>query len=230
MNLPAIRNQSLFQRLGKLVLARCQRLYYRLAESAVGSHKRDFLVSEVEEARASLEDTRDQFQTALDKFTALIRFDGGNLTAFYRELKREFDRCEQKAEKVKSHISTIEDLAQALFDEWEWELEQYKSRTLRNKSRQKLKLTQHHCRQLIQAMHKAESKIDPVLDAFRDQVLFLKHNLNAQAVAALQHELNVVSADIAAMIAVMEHSIRQADQFMQALAPASLPSPNRDGS
>ncbi len=225
MNLPVRRQRGLLQRFGKIILARCQRLYYRLAESAVGSHKRDFLVSQVEEARNSLEDTRDQFQSALDKFTSLIQFDGGNLAAFYRELKREFDRCEQQTEKVRSHISTIENLAQALFDEWELELEQYKNRTLRNKSRQKLRLTQHHCRQLIGAMHKAESKIDPVLDTFRDQVLFLKHNLNAQAVAALQHELIVVSADIAAMIAVMEHSIRQADQFMQTLAPSSLPSP-----
>lgn len=225
MSLPAKRPKSLLERLGKMLLSRCHRFYYRLAESTVGSHKRDFLVCQVEEARNSLEDTRDQFQSALDKFTALIQFDGGNLAAFYRELKREFDRCEQQADRVRSYILTIENLAQALFDEWELELEQYKNRTLRNKSRQKLKLTQHHCRQLIGAMHKAESKIDPVLDAFRDQVLFLKHNLNAQAVAALQHEWVIVSADIAAMIAVMEHSIRQADQFVQALSPASLPSP-----
>lgn len=223
MNLPVRRQNSLIQRLGRMLFLRCQRLYFRLAESAVGSHKRDFLVCQVEEARTSLEDTRDQFQNALDKFSALIQFDGGNLVAFYRELKREFDRCEQKAETVKSHILTIENLAQALFDEWEWELEQYKNRTLRNKSRQKLKLTQHHCRQLIGAMHKAESKIDPVLDTFRDQVLFLKHNLNAQAIAALQHELISVSTDIAAMITVMEHSIRQADQFMQTLSPKPLP-------
>jgi chromosome segregation ATPase len=224
MHFPAKPQTSLLQRLGKIVLARCQRLYYRLAESA-GSHKRDFLVSQVEEARNSLKETKDQFQNTLDKFAALVRFDGGNLAAFYRELKHEFDRCEQKALRVRAHISNIEALAQALFDEWEWELEQYKNRTLRSKSRQKLRVTQHHYRQLIGAMRKAESKIDPVLDTFRDQVLFLKHNLNAQAIAALQHELIVVRADIAAMIAVMEHSIRQADQFMQTLAPSALPSP-----
>ncbi len=221
MNLPAKRQTILLQRLGKTILARWQRLYYRLAESAVGSHKRDFLIIKVEEARSGLEDTKDQFQSALEKFTALIHFDG-NLAAFYRELKREFDRCEQKAEAVRNHINTIENLAQALFEEWEWELEQYRNRTLRNKSRQKLRQTQHHCRQLIAAMHKAESKIDPVLDTFRDQVLFLKHNLNAQAVAALQNELVVVSADIAAMIKMMEHSIHQADQFIQTLAPPPL--------
>jgi hypothetical protein len=32
-------------------------------------------------------------------------------------------------------------------------------------------------------MLKAEQKIQPVLGAFRDQVLFLKHNLNANAIA-----------------------------------------------
>jgi hypothetical protein len=44
-------------------------------------------------------------------------------------------------------------------------------------------------------MRKAEKQINPVLGAFRDQVLFLKHNLNANAIAALQQEFSVISLD-----------------------------------
>ncbi|XSG86530.1 MAG: DUF2959 domain-containing protein [Methylohalobius sp. ZOD2] len=220
MNLPVKRRHprnGLVQRLGKLIVGRFHRVYYQLAESVAGSHKRDFLVTRVEDARDGLEATKDQFQTALDKFTDLVQVEEGNIAVFYKELKREFDHCEQKAQSVHNHIDTIENLALALFDEWELELEQYTNRTLRGKSRQKLKLTQRHYKQLIRAMRKAESRIDPVLNAFRDQVLYLKHNLNAQAIAALQHELISVSVDIASMIQVMERSIQQADQFMHTL-------------
>lgn len=215
---------SLSQWLGKWLSGRIKRYYYRLVESTAGSHKRDLLVTRVEIARDSLEQTRDQFQSALEKFSSLVHHEGGDLLLFYKDLKREFNRSEQKAQAVRNHIDTIEDLATALFQEWEQELEHYSNRTLRGKSRQKMKLTQRHYKSLISAMRKAESKIDPVLNAFRDQVLYLKHNLNAQAIAALQHELTHVSMDIATMIEVMDHSILQAKQFMNTLEePPALP-------
>ena len=226
MKLPVKHTQrmDLSRRLGRFLLGRCRHVYYRLAESTTGTHKREFLVARVEDARTGLEDTKEQFQTALERFGALVEFDGGNLGTLYRALKREFDRSDQMAQAVHSHIDTIEELAHALFTEWELELDLYTNRTLRSRSRQKLKLTQRHYQHLIKAMRKAESRIDPVLNAFRDQVLFLKHNLNAQAIAALQHELVTVSNDIAAMIKVMEHSILQADQFIRTLEePRALP-------
>jgi len=220
---PAFR-MGISRRLGRFLVGRCRNVYYRLAESTTGAHKRDFLVTRVEDARSGLEDTKEQFQSALEQFGALVEFDGGNLGSLYHALKREFDRSERLANAVHTHIDTIEELAQALFVEWEMELDLYTNRSLRAKSRQKLKLTQRHYQNLIKAMRKAESRIDPVLGAFRDQVLLLKHNLNAQAIAALQHELVSVSNDIAAMIQVMEHSILQADQFIRTLEePRALP-------
>ena len=66
-------------------------------------------------------------------------------------------------------------------------------------------------------MKRAESKIDPVLSVFKDQVLFLKHNLNAQAIASLQGELDTVEADVSALILAMEQSIDEADAFIRTL-------------
>ncbi len=68
---------------------------------------------------------------------------------------------------------------------------------------------------MIRAMRRAESKMDPVLSAFNDQVLFLKHNLNAKAVASLKGELASVETDIAALIREMESSIAEANEFIK---------------
>lgn len=44
-------------------------------------------------------------------------------------------------------------------------------------------------------MHDAEDRMEPVLQAFEDQVLYLKHNLNAQAIGALENELATIRQD-----------------------------------
>ena len=49
-------------------------------------------------------------------------------------------------------------------------------------------------------------------------MLFLKHNLNAQAIASLQSELVSVEADVASLIKEMETSIAEADVFIQSIA------------
>ena len=75
-------------------------------------------------------------------------------------------------------------------------------------------------------MRRAESKIFPVLSAFKDQVLFLKHNLNAQAIAATEHEFIEISIDLSQLIQVMEQTILEANQFVSSLIdPRALPSP-----
>ena len=64
-------------------------------------------------------------------------------------------------------------------------------------------------------MQKAESKIQPVLAAFKDQVLYLKHNLNARAIAALQHEFIEISIDISQLIQAMEQTIAEASRLFR---------------
>ena len=66
-------------------------------------------------------------------------------------------------------------------------------------------------------MQRAEAKIQPVLAAFKDQVLYLKHNLNAQAIAALRHEFIEIGIDISQLIHAMEQTIAEASQFVSVL-------------
>ena len=49
-------------------------------------------------------------------------------------------------------------------------------------------------------------------------MLFLKHNLNAQAIAYLRNEFASIENDIASLIRDMEASIAKADAFISELA------------
>lgn len=199
--------------------------YYQGRESLLGHHKRDIVVAHVEHACESLQDSRDQFEDALDKFKTLLAMPELSLQYRYQQLKRQYDFCRVKTDAVSHRIKAIEAVSNALFNEWEAELQLYSNRSLRSRSRQQLDKSRRQYSRLIKALKKAEAGIYPVLGAFQDQVLFLKHNLNAQAIAALQHEFVDISIDISKLILIMEKTIAEASQFVAVLAEQkALPS------
>ncbi|MGB1907721.1 MAG: DUF2959 family protein, partial [Spongiibacter sp.] len=81
----------------------------------------------------------------------------------------------------------------------------------------KLKATQRQYRGLLSAMQRSEKSVEPVLAALRDNVLYLKHNLNASAIGALKGELNTIDRDVQKLISAMESSIKESDEFIRQL-------------
>lgn len=186
----------------------------------LGYHKRNLLVSSVEEARDSQEQAKEQFQSALEKFTEIVNFQGGELEQKYNKLKADYKASESKVKAVHNRINDVENVAEALFDEWKSELDQYSNDTLRRSSAHQLAQTRQRYTKLMAAMKRAESKFDPILATFKDQVLFLKHNLNSQAIASLDNELTSVKVDIADLVKEIEASISEADSFIKAMNSA----------
>ncbi len=201
--------------LGLLVclLAACSSVYYSGLEK-IGIPKRDVLVYRVEKARDTQEETKQQFKSALAQFTAVTRFDGGNLEKLYSKLNGEYEASVNMANEVKERIADIEGVSVALFKEWETEITQYNNLALRQRSQDKLTATRSHYRQLITAMKNAEARIQPVLSVFKDQVMYLKHNLNAQAITSLKSELGNLQSDVSTLIVSMENSINEANIFL----------------
>ncbi|WP_430230859.1 DUF2959 domain-containing protein [Nitrosomonas communis] len=197
-------------------LSACSTLYYSGLEK-IGIPKRDVLVHRVENARDTQEETKEQFKSALEQFTAVTNFKGGDLEAVYKKLNSEYEASVAKANEVSDRIAAIEDVSQALFDEWEQEITQYSNASLKRSSQQKLVATQAHYQQLITTMKNAESKLQPVLTVFNDQVMYLKHNLNAQAIASLKGELGTLQSDVSSLISSMEKSINEANAFIKTM-------------
>ncbi|PTN12308.1 DUF2959 domain-containing protein [Nitrosomonas aestuarii] len=199
-----------------LTLGACSTMYYEGLEK-IGIPKRDVMVHRVEKARDTQEETKEQFKSALAQFTAATNFRGGDLEAIYTKLNDEYEASVSKAEEVRSRIEDIEDVSEALFAEWEQEITQYSNPSMKRSSQNKLNTTKSHYRQLIASMKSAEAKIEPILSVFRDQVMFLKHNLNAQAITSLKSELGNIESDVSALISSMEKSIDEANAFINTM-------------
>ena len=191
----------------------CSKAYYDAMEK-VGIHKRDILVDRVEDARDAQSEAQEQFKSALEQFGTVVRIENTDLKKAYDKLNAEYEDSEGAAKKVSQQIDKVESVADALFEEWEDELKLYKSADLRRASQRKLQSTKTRYREMLASMHRAEKSMAPVLRTFRDNVLFLKHNLNAQAIGSLRSEFSTLKGEIDGLIKDMNEAIETSNKFI----------------
>ncbi|MEZ5596036.1 MAG: DUF2959 domain-containing protein [Pseudomonadales bacterium] len=199
-----------------LLLGACESAYYGAWEK-VGVYKRDILRDRVEEAMASQEDAKEEFRTTLERFEAVAGKQDGALKSAYEDLQSAYDDADARASDVSSRIAAVEDVSGDLFDEWSREIGEISNPKLRASSNRQLQSSKKAYAGLLKAMRQAEARMQPVLTAFKDQVLFLKHNLNAQAIASLRGELSGIENDVARLIADMEEAIGRSQAFLKEL-------------
>lgn len=197
-------------------LSGCQSAYYAAMEKA-GYAKRDLLASRVKSASAAQEEAKQEIVSALEQFSRTVNFLGGELESQYRKLDGQLKDSEEAAARVGKRIADVQEVADALFREWRQELSQYSSADLRRRSEQQLGATQQRYGQMLAAMRQAESRMEPALRPLRDQVLFMKHNLNARAVGALKGEVARVDAEVNRLVADINRAVAEASRFVRSL-------------
>ena len=178
----------------------CQSAYYSAMEK-VGVHKRDIMLDRVESAQSAQQDAQQQFTSALEQLSQLISYDGSDLATQYELINEQYEASESSAKEVASRIAAIERVADALFNEWDEEIQQYSSNNLKQQSQ------------------RAKDRMAPVLSALKDNSLYLKHNLNAQAIGALQGEYKTIKRDVESLVVEMNKAIAQSQQFIDLLQP-----------
>ena len=198
-----------------LVLALgCRSVYYSTWEK-FGKYKRDLLQSKVRQVRDNQKETTEQLKDALTRLQQIYGFKGGELEKMYRRLQGDYEDSSAKAEVLRKRIGEMDQIANDLFKEWEKEAASITTPSLRDQSRDQLRETRRQYQELYGSTTKAERSIEPVLTKFHDYVLFFKHNLNAQAIGALQGEASKIQIDISRLIEDMNESIKQAEKFMK---------------
>ncbi|MGB5324653.1 MAG: DUF2959 domain-containing protein [Pseudomonadales bacterium] len=197
-------------------LVGCESVYYNAWEK-LGVEKRDILVDRVEDARDSQVEAQEQFSSALEQFSSLVNFDGGNLEKAYNRLDAEYQESAAAAKDVSERIDSIESVAEALFREWEAEIEQYTNSRFRSDSQQQLNDTKTRYAELERSLRNAERSMAPVLATMKDNVLYLKHNLNARAIGALRGEYLNIKRDIDNLLVDMNTAIQRSNQFIASL-------------
>lgn len=197
--------------------ATTRKAYYNTWEK-FGYAKRERLVDNVKAARQEQVEAKKEFANALEQFKSVVNFKGGDLEGVYNKLNKEYQRCEGQAGEVRGKIQSVKNVSKALFTEWEGEVAEIKDDpSLQRQSRDLLDRTRGNYKEMIDRMDTAAASMDPVLTKFKNRVLFLKANLNAQAVASLKGTELELGGDIDKLIREMQASIDEADQFIDGI-------------
>lgn len=205
--------------LGGLSATACNRIYYASMEK-LGKEKRDILVKRIVDGKKDNEEAREQIKTTLEAFRELTGFDGGDLERVYNKLDGEYKAAKGRADDVSKQIKSIDQVANDLFKEWGAEINEMGDVGLKTRSKALLRDAQVRHQHYMTAMHTTERKMQPVIRAFHDQVLFLKHNLNARAINSLKSTLTRLDRDVELLVSDIERSMQESDEFVKTLRAA----------
>ena len=200
-----------------VLLASCTTVKYNALEK-VGIHKRDILVDNVEDTRDAQQDAQEEFKDALERFGSIVTIEDTDLKKAYNQLSDEYEDSKDAAEEVSEQIEDVETVAEDLFEEWRKENEGYSDAVLRRDSENKLRDTEARYKEMLKSMKEAEASMQPVLSSLYDNVLYLKHNLNAQAVGSLRTTFNELEGDIDILVERMNQSIARSNEFINQMS------------
>jgi len=199
-----------------LLLSGCQSLYYA-AYDKIGIEKRHLLRRQVEKVQEEQTAAAEEFKDVLTRIKDLTGYDGGKLESVYRKLEGDYQDCAGRADGIRERIKTVNRIGDDMFREWQSEIGQISNASLRSQSEAALRDSQRRFAALQQAMERSESRLEPALTKVRDYVLVLKHNLNAQAVGALQGEVGSIEQDVGRLLEDMNRCIEEAQSFLSEL-------------
>ncbi|MBL4670920.1 MAG: DUF2959 domain-containing protein [Arenicella sp.] len=202
-----------------LTLSACgtvQKIQYSALEKA-GIHKRDILVDRIEKTSKTQEETKKQFQSAYEELVSLVNIDGGGLEKKYKRMVKAVNASEEQAQELDDRIKSVNEVAGAIFEEWQQELKEYQSASLRRTSEANLNSTKQRYAVIYSKMQTSQQRVEPVLKVLQDNTLYLKHNLNARAVNSLSTEVLVIEDKVAILIQQMEASINESKNFIDAM-------------
>jgi hypothetical protein len=200
-----------------LLLAGCKSTYYKTMRT-LGKEKRDILVQRIKDAKKDQDQTKQKLQTTMESFQALTGFQGGSLEKSYKRLNSDYESASSQADKLHDKIQSIDQVSNDLFKEWQGEISAMDNGKLKSQDTVMLRNAKTRQGTYMRAMRRTEDQITPVLKAFHDQVLFLKHNLNSRAIGSLKNTSTGLQSDVADLIQSIDASSQEADKLISSLA------------
>ncbi len=200
-----------------LLFAGCKSTYYK-AMRTLGKEKRDILVARIKDAKKDQDQTKQKLQTTMESFQALTGFKGGSLEKSYNRLNSDYESASSQADKLHDKVQSIDQVSNDLFKEWQSEINAMDNGKLKSQDTVMLRNAKARQATYMRAMRRTEDQITPVLKAFHDQVLFLKHNLNARAIGSLKNTSAGLQNDVADLVQSIDASSQEADKLISSLA------------
>lgn len=202
--------------LSLLLTSSCSTVYYNFWET-LGKEKRDLLKSKLNDVNNAQEDVEEQYVDNLERIRKEYNFNEGELEKTYDKITDDYEDTNEKQKELSERINKANNIATDLFEEWKNEAYQLQNKNYKRKSLQKLAITKKKYSRTYTTIKKIEKDLNKILRKFKDQVIFIKHNLNAKVIGNLKSEFNDIKIDIKKQIKNIKRSKNQTELFIKEL-------------
>jgi hypothetical protein len=189
------------------------------AQSDEGVKQVERLVKASGNTVKAVADTKLQLVKTLDIYNALMADDAKDRKKLYNSLQKEMENTEKRRATIGEVAATMSAEADTLFKQWTDSAAAIENADLRKKSEERLAATKASYAEIGTVGQKASDLYGPFMKDLQDQVTFLGHDLNAEAVASLKPEAAKINEAASKLIQSIDDTITTANTNIGALRP-----------
>ena len=168
-------------------------------------------------AQQSITDVLDHVEGMLGSYNAIVGGTSKNVQSDYKKLANALNGTDKKIQSAKKGMDSLSKQANKFFIQWEKELAEYSSDSMREKSSARLEAAKEKSRNLAATLGEASAAFGPLMQNLNDQILFLGRDLSPEAIADLQDEAAELNQQAEDVTATVKDLLTKADEQAAAL-------------
>jgi hypothetical protein len=189
------------------------------AQSNEGVKQTERLIKASGNTVKAIGETKVQLMKTMDVYNALMADDATDRKKLYKSVQKEMDNTEKRRMKITEEAAKMKSEADTLFAQWAESAAAIENPDLRKRSEDRLEATKASYAEIEAVGQKAADLYPPFMKDLQDQITYLGHDLNAEAVASLKPEVAKLNEKAQALVRSLDDTIGTANQKISALRP-----------
>lgn len=185
----------------------------------VGQRTTEELVEQVDDSSKMIQRAREQVQTTLANYNAIIENETENPTSAYKDLSKDIDRLLSRREDVRKRLEKMNKTAENLFAKWEQAISTIESEDLRDQATRRMETARQRFDEIVASVQKGREAFDPFVTSLNDQVTYLGFNLTPDAIAGLKDQAAQLNEDARSVFDSIDSAIAAAQEYKASVSP-----------
>lgn len=187
------------------------------AYKSSGQYKRDILLERVGKTSKCHEEAKKQFEGVLANYSKLVDASDTDqdLRVEYNNLAKSIKKASSVVKDLARKIKNIEKIGKPMFRDWEDELDEYGNETIRRSSEVNLDATRSEYLKVVHTIKDTKVKVEKVLKALNDQMLFLNQNLSLRTLESFKKEVTSLKEEVGELITQLDLAIDETQKFSE---------------
>jgi cell division septum initiation protein DivIVA len=184
-----------------------------------GFRQTDRLMSRAENSARAIEDTKGELQRTLEAYNSMFDGSAKNPRRAYQISLRGVERSEKRVGDIQKRLNEMQIEADKYFADWTTSLDAIINQDLRRRSEARRDETRAGYDNIHQAALKAVAEYETFIGNFRDQLMFLGHDLNPSSISSLKEDAGKLNGEAAQLFSEADGSLTVIRTLIDNISP-----------